>query len=53
MDAADVVVGEAALGLQPLDAAGVGFPRAERADVEAVAFQRDVEPGIVDLRDRG
>src|SRR3954470_1382889 len=38
MDAAGVVVGEAALGLQPLDTAGVGFPRAEGADVEAIAF---------------
>ncbi len=49
MDARDRGVGQA-LRLQPLDAAGVGLLRAERADIEAVARERMGERGIVDLR---
>ena len=35
---------------QPLDAPAVGFARAERADVEAVALERMQQRRIVDLR---
>ena len=52
MDAAEIVVGDALL-LEPLDAARMGLPRAERADIEAVARERVGERRIVDLRDRG
>ncbi len=49
MDARQRGVGDA-LRLQPLEPAGMRLPRAERADVEAVARQRMGERRIVDLR---
>ncbi len=48
MDAGDVGLGKA-LALEPFDAAGVGFARPERADIETVARQRMSERRIVDL----
>ena len=49
MDARDIGVGHALL-LEPLDAPGMGFARAERADIEAVARERMEQRRIVDLR---
>ncbi len=48
MDARDLF-GREAGGGEPLDAAGVGFPAAERADVEATRTERMDEARIVDL----
>ena len=49
VDALDRRLAEAR-GLQPLDAARMRLPRAERADVEALGLERGVERRIVDLR---
>ena len=48
MDAGDVGI-ISALRLQPLGALGMGFPRAQRADIEAVAFEGVQQRRIVDL----
>jgi hypothetical protein len=37
-----------ALRLEPIDAAGVGFSRAQRADVKTIPRQRVAKRGIVD-----
>ena len=49
MDAGELLVA-GALPLQPFDAAAVGFARAERPDVETIAFERMQQRRIVDLR---
>jgi hypothetical protein len=48
MDARDVGI-RRALRLQPLGALGMGFSRAQRTDVEAVAFEGVQQRRIVDL----
>ena len=48
----EIGVGHALL-LEPLNAARMGFPRAERADIETVARQRMQQRRIVDLRIMG
>ena len=48
MNARDVGVGRA-LRLQPLGTLGMGFPRAQRADIEAIAREGMQQRRIVDL----